>query len=308
MAHRAAQSSRFAGIEIMKIKTLTLSCFGLLVSSLSGAEAYKWVDDKGNVNYGDRPPPERASTEVPIAPAPAAEAIQEARERLRRLEEAERQSHPSAEGAAPPGKETAGATAPPGRVIRDVECFTPLDKAWGGRIADTREGPSRRPLTGSERQWIKGLLRSFEGSWTGTIVETNCLAPDANPATEIFNIEARLEGRWESDHVFRLEAKLFGKETRDVSREFYWFAPSPEGLRAYAAYTDLSVDVDVPANDVELLDLKSGELAFFWRYGRGGVREASVFSLRRFGQGFKIGEFSFVQGTCSDKRLWTIRR
>jgi hypothetical protein len=215
------------------------------------------------------PPPDCAAIVVPVAPTPAAEAVQEAKERLRRLQESERQSHRIPEVATPP-RETVRATASPTIGISDIECFTPLAKAWGGRITDTRVGPSRRSLTDSELQKAKALLRGLQGSWEGTVIETNCIAADAIPPKETYNIDVRLEGRWESERVFRLEARLLGRETRAVSREFYWFVLGRDGLRAYAACTDLSVDLGVPGNDVELLALTGGELAFFWRHGRGG--------------------------------------
>lgn len=281
--------------------------FSLLITSLSGAEVYKWVDDKGKVHYGDCPPPDCASKEVPVVPAPTAEAVEAAKERLRRLQESEKRSRKIPEEAAP-STETTRATTPAGKGLREIECFTPLAKAWGGGIADSREGPTRKPLTDAALHQTRALFGALQGSWTGTIVETNCIAADATPATETNNFDVRLEGRWEHEPIFRLEAKLHGRETRDVMRQFYWFAPGRDGLRAYAAPTDLSVEIDIPGNDVEIIEVRGGELAFFWRHGRGGVREASVFSLRRAGQGFKISEFFFLQGTCSGKRIWTIRR
>ena len=56
----------------------------LLISTPAGAEIYKWVDEKGNVHYGDCPPPECASSEVSVTPTPSAEAVAELAGRCKR--------------------------------------------------------------------------------------------------------------------------------------------------------------------------------------------------------------------------------
>jgi len=59
-----------------------LLCF-LIVAAVE-ADIYKWVDDKGVINYSESPPPGRKSERVETAPSPSKEAIEEAQERLQR--------------------------------------------------------------------------------------------------------------------------------------------------------------------------------------------------------------------------------
>lgn len=49
------------------------------------AQIYKWVDEDGNVHYGDCPPPECKSKQIETAPGPSEEDIQRSRERTERL-------------------------------------------------------------------------------------------------------------------------------------------------------------------------------------------------------------------------------
>ena len=281
----------------------------LLISTPAGAEIYKWVDEKGNVHYGDCPPPECAASEVSVAPAPSAEAVREAQERLERLRKLEGQAREGSEAKTPPSV-TIRAKPPAASGQREVECFAPLSSTWGGRIEDTREEVSRKPLTKPELRQLTALFRALDGHWKGTIVKTECVAPDASPTANIYNIEARLEGRWVSQDIFRIEANLLGKETRDVAREFFWFLLSPDGLRARTANTDISAELDTPRYDVAVLESGADRLSLYSRgvtHG-GSVGTTTVLSMQRAGRGFAISDFLFSQGTCAEKRIWKIRR
>ncbi len=280
-----------------------------LISAPAGAEIYKWVDEKGNVHYGDCPPPECASSEVSVTPAPSAEAVREADERLRRLRKSEEQAKERSDVKASP---SAAVRTEPRDVSgqRDVECLAPLSRAWGGRIEDTREDVSRKPMTKPELRQLTAFFRALEGHWKGTIVKTKCIAPDASPTANIYNFEVRLEGRWVSDDIFRIEANLLGKETRGTSREFFWFLLSPDGLRVRMATTEISAELDEPRYDVSVLDSGASRLALYSRavsHG-GSVRMTTVLSLQRAGRGFVISDFLFSQGICAEKRIWQIAR
>jgi hypothetical protein len=72
-------------------KAILMLCLSLASPSLFSQEAYKWVDEQGNVHYGDKPP-ENVSNPVPVAiePGPSQEKIQEAEEiKEKRIENAE---------------------------------------------------------------------------------------------------------------------------------------------------------------------------------------------------------------------------
>ena len=89
------------------------------------------------------------------------------------------------------------------------------------------------------------------------------MAPDVSPTANIYNIEARLEGKWVSRDIFRIEANLLGKETRDVAREFLWFLLSPDGLRVRMAGTEISAELDSPLFDVAVLESGADRLLLY---------------------------------------------
>lgn len=63
---------------------LILLC--LLITPITQAGTYRWVDENGQTHFGDRPPVNAASDEVTLnAPAPSSDAA--ARERKRRVNE-----------------------------------------------------------------------------------------------------------------------------------------------------------------------------------------------------------------------------
>ena len=77
---------------------------GLVLWALSGAplaaELYKWVDEKGVTNYGEKPPPNRQATPVDTSPSAVIETGRKPdADRAQRPQEPQR---PQAESAPPP--------------------------------------------------------------------------------------------------------------------------------------------------------------------------------------------------------------
>ncbi len=69
-------------IRILVASFVILGIFVLYFEDTS-AEVYKWVDEAGNVHYSDQPPPqEYESEELILEPAPSADDVREAQERL----------------------------------------------------------------------------------------------------------------------------------------------------------------------------------------------------------------------------------
>ncbi len=288
----------------LRILAMGLVC--LLVAATSNAAIFKWVDEEGNVHFGDHPPTGQRPQQVDVDHGPAPRAAEEARDRARKLlryEESTREPEPgeaNARGAKPVQRL-------PGGRAEDPECFTALEKAWSGRIADTREAVSRSALSNSSYRALRGLLDSLTGHWEGAVEETICVRADASPPTKANHYRARLHGYWKSKQLLEIEAKLVGEENRAVFREFFWLLLSRDGLRFRKANTDIEFEMDQPRNDVAILTISSNMLRFFWRRG-GRLRKANVFELYERGTGFGIREFLYVQGMLAEKRSWEFRR
>jgi len=69
--------------------------FGLAAATATGAGGtiYKWTDQEGNVHFTDCPPPPGCKAEsVPVQPVPSEQQVRQAREKLERLLEEQRES------------------------------------------------------------------------------------------------------------------------------------------------------------------------------------------------------------------------
>lgn len=73
--------------RILLVLIVSLSFAGALF-----AEMYKWVDEEGNVHYGDCPPADCNPEKVEATPGPSEEENQLSRDRLKKLLDQQRQS------------------------------------------------------------------------------------------------------------------------------------------------------------------------------------------------------------------------
>lgn len=284
--------------------TFLIIC-SLLFAAVAIGAVYKWVDDEGNVHYGDTPPKDQEKETIDIAPAPPPKTI---------IEEQDRAKQPKTEEEVLRDGETdevlqedvEAAKQPVARYTTDIKCFTPLTEAWGGRIADTREGVTREPFKNDEHKQLMTLFDALEGRWSGRIEDVTCQSPGAEPPSKTHDYKFSLDARWQSKQRFWIEAELEGaRETRAVLRQFFWFLLSTDGLRFRKATTDISFDLDKPGNDVEILEMGNNILTFYWRRG-GAVRRTNVFSINKIGRSFTISEYFYVQGVLAGKRIWKL--
>jgi hypothetical protein len=286
---------------MVRLLTALLFVVELLISPVANAEIYRWVDEQGNVNFGDCPPADCASKPVQSAWEPSEEAVREAQERARRLQDYERQASERRASQATV-TDPVGIGKPPLESPADIPCFAPLADTWGQLIPDSREGPHRRRLSDAEYRWLQGLLKSLEGRRDGAIRETVCIRPDAEPPSTSVNIDVDWQGRWQSERIFRIRAEPQGKGT-----EFFSILWSRQGLRFRKAQTDLSFQLDRPGNDAAIVELTGNSLTFYWRRG-GKRRHTNVISISRAGRRISMREFFYTQGELIGKRLWKIGR
>lgn len=61
-----------------------LSLLILLIAVFTAAQVYKWVDDDGQVHFGDRPPEEQTIEEIELPQGPSAQETEQAKEEFRK--------------------------------------------------------------------------------------------------------------------------------------------------------------------------------------------------------------------------------
>jgi len=276
--------------------------FLLLLGGVAKAEAqvYKWVDEQGNVQFGDRPPEGSGAEVISTQGGDAGPPGTQRRESMAPTRvKADTGDAGRTEVQAPKHSQAFPAESP--------GCFTSLGEAWDGRIADTREPISRKALTVDELAHLQALLGTFGQRWRGEVTDITCIRPDAAEPTKTDRYTADLGGDWESREVLKVEAKLVGDGNRRILREFFWFLPSEEGLRFRDANTDSTTDLDRPRYDVETFAVESDLLRYFRRVG-GKQRRTDVYELRRIGRGLGFREYFYVQGALSGIRQWELGR
>jgi Domain of unknown function (DUF4124) len=64
----------------------------MLVTGLSDAGVYKWVDEQGQVHYGERPPAQSGAQEIKLPPAPTPKEVEQSQEGLQQLLQQQRRA------------------------------------------------------------------------------------------------------------------------------------------------------------------------------------------------------------------------
>lgn len=138
---------------MMRTTLLPTLLVGFLLPVMANAEVYRWVDEDGNVHFGDQPPEDRPGEQVEIREPMRAVPLEGAREILQRPvhpEEVEPDGYERIEIARPQDDE--GVRAPDGMVTVEVELqpgLAPDDRiVWllDGEIVE--EGTATRTVLG----------------------------------------------------------------------------------------------------------------------------------------------------------------
>lgn len=154
-------------------RTLLIGLLGLVAPAVAGADVYKWIDERGIVNYGDRPPPLNAKgvrsldldldgvTVIPGIPKAELEKLRE-RELERRLRQLEAEveelrAREAAQAAAP-------VVSPPEPRHYGYPVFW-VGRSWKGRAETGRAHrpvhPIVRPLPGAGKPRVDPLPMSI---------------------------------------------------------------------------------------------------------------------------------------------------
>jgi len=270
------------------------------VVAIANAGIFEWVDEQGNVHFGDRPPAGAKAELVSTDSGTPEQTGTDAREGAA-------QATGEAETGVTDGTDLGVPQQSSNSTNQEPECFTPIEEAWGGSIADTREPLSRQELTADEVGQLQAILRRFGQRWHGEVTETTCIRPDAAEPTKTDRYRTTLSGDWDPREVLTVAADLVGRDNRRVFREFFWFLSSKEGLRFRNARTESTTNLDRPRFDVQTFVVERDLLRFFRRIG-GRQRRTEVFELRRVGRDFRFREYFYVQGLLSGKRDWELGR
>jgi hypothetical protein len=92
LRHENSRSSGGTRRRVYGLIPGLLAAFILVLPGPVLTGIYKWTDADGNVHYGERPPPDAQSRELPSAPPPPEADVMRSQERLDRLLERQQRS------------------------------------------------------------------------------------------------------------------------------------------------------------------------------------------------------------------------
>ena len=274
-------------------KSYLVALLLLLVGALAVADTYKWIDDSGEVHYGDNPP-SGVNTQIVIIPGgPSQKDIERQQQQIKELidkHEGERLLEPSIK---PQQTRQFHPTFP-----EDATCFSPITDLVHSPSAEYFTPISPSSLAKKEQATLKELLAKIKsrGTWRGVLFEVECWGQsserNAPPITKYKDIDVAMSTDWDkSESLLTLNFKITNGPNliyRLAVDDFLYF----NELRQ----SNITIRDD---NKVELLNHQQDWVSFFIkRYVPN--RSHRRFSFNHHGSRLR-GEIRYIE--VSDKNL-----
>jgi len=282
----------------------------LVVGSVSG-EVYKWVDEAGRVQFGDRPPPgvDARSVEMHKVPTPAE--IERAKQRFDdRLEQARRRViGPQAPDTGMPTTNPPPAAS--ARSPQDAPCFAPL-----ADFVQSPAGAAFAPITptllsAEQRAVLQMLMRRAEGHWAGRISDVTCLGnpPAGEQRTVVLDVEDAAASWHPVDSMLVVDSQVSGEE-QESQRLFIKFRVADA---LYFNTVESAGQIDLTGNKVELLSLEDDRVEFLLknRASGGGTSRPLRTEVRHWavsGSSVTFTELYFRNELLSGSRRWLLTK
>lgn len=289
-------------------RRIWLVLLGFLTAGAALGEIYRWVDEDGHVQFGDKPPPDSNATAVEMRKPPTPEAVERARRHFdERLEQAR-------ERVLEPARPARSATVPPREAARDpraVPCFAPLSDFVQSPAGDGFEPITPTALDAGQRAMLVNLLRRAAGHWRGRIEDLACEGDP--PAGERRTVSLDIHdaaATWESTDSLLVVDSDIGGEEQESSRVFVQFEV---GDRLYFSTVEPAGRIAVSGNQVELLSLEDDRVAFVLKNrspGAGTSRplRTEVRYWEMSGGGVTFTELYFRNERLSGSRAWRLTK
>lgn len=275
----------------------------LLISELSHAQVYKWIDSDGNVHYGEDPPVDREFEQMELKPSPTPEEQESAIRRSQQLRQYLEEREEAAKTAVETEKQVTS------RPIWRAECFTPSSKLAGLGGKDPFAPISPRQLTGQEQKYLANIFQTLESRWllNGHIEEIICIDPNKDPPVENVKYHVRSEINLDLNQFLEVESDLLTVDTNISSSEKFWLYESNKLLRF--GESDPTNPND-PRWDVEVISVDNNHLRFLRKYRqsthRGSLHRIHVHSLEVSPSSLIIKEWFYTQDELSSFRVWNL--
>jgi uncharacterized protein DUF4124 len=287
----------------------------LLISALAVADTYKWVDDSGEVHYGDSPPPEVNTQTVIIPKGPSQKDIERQQQQIKELVEKHEEERLLEPSIKPQQTRQFHPTFP-----NDAACFSPITDLVHSPSAEYFTPISPSSLAKKEQETLKDLLAKIKsrGTWRGVLFEVECWGQssvrNAPPISKYKDIDIDMSTDWDkSESLLTLNFKITNGPNliyRLAVDDFLYF----NELRQ----SNITARDD---NKVELLTLQQDWVSFFikryvpnrshrrFSFNHHGTRlRGEIRYIEVSDRNLKLVELYYYDGILASSRTWFLSR
>lgn len=288
----------------------------LVISGITLAAVYKWVDESGRVHYGDSPPQGSDVEPIAVPEEPSQVEIERAQQQMqRKIEQYEKIS----EEVSPSKPLEKLSQQPESRVVipHRVACISPLSDFVQGPSAETYTPISPTSLAKAQQKSLRILFGKAEASWQGTIADLTCLNSSAEPRSKIANLDARTTVDWDlRKSQFVIDTDAVGRESR-VSQRLTQIFEVGDALyfsdTHSADFIKTGGTIARSGNEVEVLTLDRKMLLFLIkrRIPTGAdtrIPRAELRQLEISGRTLRFVELFYINGMLTGSRSWVLNR
>jgi hypothetical protein len=279
----------------------------LLMPALCFAQVYQWVDEDGNVHFGDQPPADAGAQSVNLPKGPSDQQVEAAQQELQNaLDARESESAAAIESAPEPTAQRSGQSIP------EFGCYTPIEQVLSGPVRAAYEPLFVQELNGAQQSGVRTILASAGGSWRGSSVELVCSGNIDAARSEKLNFSVRSTGTWRSgDSRLILENRARGSrrrvnETRvsffEVGDVLYFREANGDGQLT------TSRTLALRGNKAEGFFLDDVGFAFMNRSRSFNVVRTELRHLQVKGNRLDYTELYFHQNLLTGSRVWSLSR
>jgi len=290
--------------SVIRIVLLSL----ILLPGIAVAEVYQWVDEDGNVHFGDSPPDNADAQTVDLPPGPSDQQVEQAQQRLQDALDARESDSAPAEVE---GVDQAIAQ-PKARRLPEFACYTPIAEVLRGPTAAAYVPVTPTEVTDAQRKEARNILSRAAGRWRGTSVELLCSGHIDSARSEQLDFSVDSTGTWrDSQGLLILENRARGSrrrvdETRvsfiEVGDALYHFAAKGGGSQS------INRTVAQRGNATRGLYLDDISLAFMSRPRNFNIVRTEIRHLKVSGNKMEYTELFFHNNLLTGSRVWTLSR
>jgi hypothetical protein len=279
----------------------------VMFSAGSNAQVYKWVDENGKVNFGDKPPEEVNAQAVDLPPGPSDQEVEKAQQELQQTLEARQESETVDSDSTP---QEAAPTGP--RSVPEFACFTPIEDVLRGPTRAAYKPITPTDVTEAQKTRARSVLALASGSWRGTGVELNCSGQVDAPRSDVLNFNVSSIGTWRPRENLLVLANSANGSRRRLSETRNSFIAVSDALYFFEVAGDagksMQRNMSQRGNQAEGLYLDDVSLAFMINRRSFNVWRRELRLLVVSGRNLTYTELYFHQNLLTGSRVWTVSR